>query len=235
LGRDPQEEVTLMPPKIAVLLDENTSAGGAKYEAHKGYFRGIIDAGGAPFGIPYAPEMRDLIVAEFDGLLTAGGGFSYPADWYADAPSHAPASERLAFELAIVPAFLAEDKPVLGICAGMQMLAAHKGAKLTSNVASVSPHNRKDLMHDVVIETGTLLHKLVGADRLSVNTFHNEAIVELAEGVVASAHAEDGVIEAVELPHQRFALGVQWHQELFAGANHPGARIFEGFVRACAA
>lgn len=216
------------PPRVAVLLDENTSSGGTRYEAAKGYFLGVSNAGGAPFGVPYDPAMVDLVAEDFDGLLTPGGRYAMPADWYVGEAAPSPVADRLEVEIALVRGFLAKDKPVLGICAGMQVLAALHGAKIT---AQVPDHNERGRMHEVRIAPGSGLAALVG-ERLSVNTFHNEAIVEAGEAV-PTAWADDGTIEAIELPDYKFALGVQWHQELFAHEEHRGNAIFQGFVDAC--
>lgn len=68
-------------PRIAVILDENTSGGGRRNEASKGYFEGIANAGGLPFGVPYLAEMVDVVLSDFDGVLSVGGRFSYPSHW----------------------------------------------------------------------------------------------------------------------------------------------------------
>lgn len=214
---------------MAVLLDENTSSGGSRYEAAKGYFLGVSRAGGLPFGIPYDADVAAAAIADFDALLTPGGRFANPPEWYVGEAAPSPPSERLGVEIALVEGFLAADKPVLGICAGMQTLACLHGGRLT---ALVPDHNERGRMHEVTVTPGTMLATLVGA-RLSVNTFHNEAVLALGPGVVASARADDGVLEALELPGYRFALGVQWHQELFAQEDHPGNGIFQGLVDAC--
>ena len=100
-----------MAARIAVLLDENTSSGATRYEAHKGYFQGLRDAGAAPFGLPYFAEMVPGVVADFDGLLSVGGRFAYPAAWYLDGEaSFAPESPRLAVEQALMSGFLAAGK-----------------------------------------------------------------------------------------------------------------------------
>jgi putative glutamine amidotransferase len=213
---------------VAVLLDENTSAGGTRYEAAKGYFGGVSRAGGAPFGVPYDPAVVPLVLADFDGLLVPGGRYAMPAEWYVGEAAQSPETERLPVEIALIEGFLAANKPVLGICAGMQVLAALNGAKLT---AQVDGHNERGREHAVRTVAGTQLAGLVG-ERLTVNTFHNEAVVEPGRGL-PSAWADDGVLEAIELPDRRFALGVQWHQELFADADHPGNGLFRGFVDAC--
>jgi putative glutamine amidotransferase len=213
-------------PRIALLMDENTSSGGARYEAHKGYFHRVIDAGAAPFGVPYAMSLVADVVASFDGLLTAGGRFAFPAAWYATQPPEAPRTARPEVEIALVRGFLEQDKPVLGMCAGMQALACIHGAKLDANVAghdAGGPHEVRTLAR-------TQLSALAG-ERLSVNSHHREALATLSGALIASAVADDGVIEAIEIPARRFAMGLQWHQELH-GSDHPGHAIFRGFVRA---
>ena len=94
-------------PRIAVILDENTSGDGSRYEASKSYFTAIRDAGGLPFGIPYLAEIVGPVVEEFDGLLCVGGRFAYPDDWYLQGkPSKAPPSERFAIERDITAEYL---------------------------------------------------------------------------------------------------------------------------------
>ena len=132
--------------------------------------------------------------------------------------------------------FLAAGRPVLGICAGMQMLACLDGARLTADVKSlgdVLDHDNREQSHEIRIAPGSRLAAMIGAPTLLVNSFHREAVADLGPTLRAVAHASDGVIEAVELPGPGFALGIQWHQELFVGTDHPGNRIFQGFVDAC--
>lgn len=224
-------------PRIAVILDENTSGDGTRYEAAKGYFRGVHDAGGLPFGIPYLPEIIQMVLEEFDGLVSVGGRFAYPTEWYLPGEvSKAPASERLSVERAIVEGFLARDKPVLGICAGMQMLACLHGCRLTPDLRAMMPealeHDRRGQLHAVELAADSRLAAIIGEQTIEVNSFHREAVARLAPSVVASAYAGDGIIEAIEIPANRFAIGIQWHQELLVGTDHPGNRLFQGFVEA---
>src|SRR5476651_752303 len=214
-------------PRIAVILDENTSGDGTRYEAAKGYFRGVRDAGGLPFGVPYLPEIIDVVLEEFDGLLSVGGRFAYPDAWYLPGEvSKAPSSERFAIERTIVEGYLARDKPVLGICAGMQMLACLNGCRLTPDLRAMMPealdHDRRGQLHPVELAANSRLAEIIGAQTMVVNTFHREAVVQLAPSVVASAHARDGIIEAIEIPASRFAIGIQWHQELLVGMDQIG-------------
>jgi putative glutamine amidotransferase len=224
-------------PRIAVILDENTSTDGTKYEASKNYFRAIADAGGLPFGIPYLRNIVDETISGFDGLLSVGGRFAYPENWYiGDEISLAPRSERFEIEQAIMQGYLERDKPVLGICAGMQMLGCLHGCRMASDVQTLVSdaltHDKRGYMHTVSLAAGSRLAGIVGLPAMEVNTFHREAMAHLISPVVASAHADDGIIEAIEIPSRRFAIGVQWHQELLASTDHPGNAIFRGFVDA---
>jgi putative glutamine amidotransferase len=227
-----------MVPQIAVLMDENTSSGGTRYEAHKGYFNEILTARGAPFGIPYAQELVSRVVREFDGFLAVGGRFAYPSEWYVDGhKTQSPHSDRLEVERSLMTSFLDAGKPVLGICAGMQMMACLHGSKLIANIEtlwpSALPHDKKDWFHPITILDDTLLRRVVGTATVQVNSFHREAIAEVGVGVTVSARAEDGIIEAIELPSYSFALGIQWHQELLTADEHPARKIFTAFVDAC--
>ena len=224
-------------PRIAVIMDENTSGDGTRYETTKAYFVAVQRAGGLPFGIPYIPEMIETVVEEFDGFISVGGRIRFPRDWYiAGDESRYPSSERLEVEQALMRGFLERDKPVLGICNGMQMLACLHGARMVHEVRKIGPHilthDERTAMHSVEIVSDTMLARMVGTTSLHVNSRHQEAVVEASGPAVISARAPDGVIEAIEIPSRRFAIGVQWHPEAFATQDNPGNKLFSAFVQA---
>ena len=131
------------------------------------------------------------MIDEFDGFVSVGGRISFPTEWYVDGDqSKFPASERLDVELALMSGFLERDKPVLGICNGMQMLACLNGCRMVSDVRSLRPdiiqHDERGLLHPAAIKAGTVLSQIVGVAELNVNTHHREAIVHVSDNVVAS-------------------------------------------------
>jgi putative glutamine amidotransferase len=131
--------------------------------------------------------------------------------------------------------------PVLGICAGMQLLNVVRGGTLYQDLpadAGVSGHEQaapKDLpSHAVKVAPGTLLWRLLGAGvpEHRVNSTHHQAVREPGTGVLVAATAPDGVIEAVELPDLSFAVGVQWHPEAVVAHDPRQAGLFTGVVEA---
>ncbi|MGI9476356.1 MAG: gamma-glutamyl-gamma-aminobutyrate hydrolase family protein [Hyphomicrobiaceae bacterium] len=226
-------------PRIAVILDENTSGDASRYEASKGYFEAVRNAGGLPFGIPHMADMAPVVADTFDGVVLSGGRYAFPDEWYLEGEvSKAPPSrDRVAMERSIIETCLARDKPLLGICAGMQALACLNGCRLWADIQSthpnIRPHDQQGRMHPVKLDRRSRLHKLVGTTAMRVNTFHREAVRQLSPAVRASAYSDDGIVEAIEVIEHRFAIGLQWHQERFAGVDHPGQAIFNGFVNAC--
>ena len=224
-------------PIIAVLMDENTSSGGNQYAMGKGYFTAIVQAGGVPLGVPYELKILSDVMATCHGLLCPGGRFAYADSCYkGEMTSNSPVSDRLAIETALINGFLALDKPVLGICAGMQLLGCLHGAKMTPDLVATEPdaqiHDQDGRAHWINTVAGTKLHQIVGADKFETNTYHREALVAVSEEVQVSAYAPDGIIEAIELPRHRFAIGVQWHPEKMLDTAHSKS-IFAAFVDAC--
>jgi putative glutamine amidotransferase len=224
-------------PRIAVLLDENTSGDGRRYEAAKGYFEGVYAAGGLPFGIPYLEGVAEVVVRDFDGVLLTGGRYASPAEWYlGDRPPAPTAFDRAAVETRIASDCLRLGRPILGICAGMQLLAGLSGCRLRSDIASRAvfgvDHAAGARGHIVRLTPDSRLRRLIGRSEIQVNSYHEEAVSDLSPAVRLAATAEDGVIEALEVSAHPFAIGIQWHQELLVGAGHPGDAVFHGLVDA---
>jgi putative glutamine amidotransferase len=188
-------------------------------------------------------------MAGIDGLLLTGGGDVDPAK-YGEAPhsTMSPAEPgRDDFELALVALAREQRLPIFAVCRGIQVLNVACGGTLVQDIPSqltgalphqleVPPHQPMEFAHEVWIEADTLLSRLMrerisDADACDVNSRHHQAVRQLAPGLIVSATAPDGVIEAIEDPNARFCLGVQWHPENFfrTGEFRP---LFEGFLQA---
>jgi putative glutamine amidotransferase len=190
----------------------------------RGYADAVQGAGAIALLLPPdddSAEQPGPLLDRLDALLVAGGRDIDPLSYGArpEPETAEPQPERDRFELALLSAALERDMPVLGVCRGMQMLNVACGGTLLQHLAGElcerhrhTPGEFSD--HDVVLVPGSLAARAAGGERVSVRSHHHQALAELGEGLVASGHApEDGVVEAVELPGKRFALGVLWHPE----------------------
>jgi putative glutamine amidotransferase len=224
-------------PIIGIILDENTSQGGASYDTGKGYFQAIEKAGGVAVGLPYAPESLEFARQYCAGLMSTGARIKFPSQWYVlGQESYAPYSDRFAIEQALVEAFLAEDRPYLGICNGMQMLGCLSGCRMSGDAKSYTDgsiaHDDRSTRHGIKVTPGTRLHAITGLDYLQVNSFHREALVEISDQVIVSGYSDDGLVEAIERPDRRFVMGVQWHPERLLDETADAGALFRAFVAA---
>lgn len=228
-------------PTIGILLDYETSGSFSKrphYALRTAYFDAIWKAGGIPVGIPYIEAARDAYLDILDGLIVPGGFYAFPPELYGDPATGEALHPRYAFERQLMADALDQNLPTLGICAGMQVMAAARGAtmwrdiknELDCDVDHLNGKPAEETAHTITIEAGTRLHSIAGSTQIAVNTAHNEALRDVPDGIVISARAPDGVIEAIELPDRRFAVGVQWHPEFFLGDNDPNFALFEHLI-----
>lgn len=233
-------------PNIGITLDWEKEGSFSKrpyYALREHYFHAVYQTGGLPVAIPHIKEGIGNYLAGVQGLIVPGGEFAAPKEWYvasAEPFAYQP-SPRMAFDRDILAQALAKDLPVLGICAGMQFMGCVQGCKMTRSVhtymkTTINHWDGKpaeETAHDIHITPGTLLAKAAGAGTFAINSHHQEALVEIAEGVVVNALAPDGVVEGIELPGYRFALGVQWHPEYLVSSIDKA--IFRAFVEAAGA
>lgn len=238
-------------PIIGIPLDWDKGGSGGSfsprpyYALRVHYFDAVHAAGGMPIGIPFLPDMLEDYLNMVDGLLIPGGDMASPLEWYepADEPLAFAPSPRGAFELEILRRTLACDLPLLAICQGMQSLGGLLGGRLTRNVQKryggtiahrddVNIAAQTEYAHPVHIVPGSLLHRIVGADTIEVNTHHREAITAVGSHTRITGTAPDGVIEAIEVEDKTFALGVQWHPEYFPQPHTADGKIFKAFIAA---
>ncbi|MGW7253270.1 gamma-glutamyl-gamma-aminobutyrate hydrolase family protein [Streptomyces sp. NPDC054834] len=180
------------------------------------YPRLVQRAGGlAAMLPPDDPAHAAATVARLDGLVVAGGPDVDPARYGAERSPRTgpPAPERDAWELALVDAALAARVPLLGICRGMQLLNVALGGTLVQHLDGHAEVVGVFGGHPVKPVPGTLYAEAV-PEETTVPTYHHQAVDRLGEGLVPSAYAADGTVEAVELPSAGWVLGVQWHPEM---------------------
>lgn len=147
---------------------------------------------------------------------------------------------RTDFEIQLTRLALTRELPVFGICGGAQVLNVALGGSLYQDIPSQVPKAHKhsgspERAHTVDIVPGTRLAAVVGMPEMRVNSLHHQAVKVPGQGMVVSASACDGVIEAVEIADRPFVIGVQWHPEQLFMDDDAAQRLFSAFVQAAAA
>ena len=207
------------------------------------YVHAVELVGGIPVLLPVYDDYRHLTEAlqRLDGVLFAGGNDVNPL-LYGTHPSLktgkvSPNRDRQEIQLA---RYLVEDTrmPVFFICRGNQILNVALGGTLHQDLAESRFQNHSilsvpatDVCHNIAITDRSLLHQLLGKDTLEVNSLHHQAVDEVGDGLVVSARAADGVVEALELPQRDgFALAVQWHPEMLVDSYADHRKLLAAFV-----
>lgn len=212
-----------------------------------GYMKGIENAGGIPVMLPLTEDTDEIseICNKFDAFLFTGGQDVSPYI-YGQKPAKQCGEcciSRDVMEKQILKTVLETDKPVLGICRGIQFFNAVLGGTLYQDLKSEHPspvtHCQKTPydkpVHSVKIIKGTPLFDILQTENLLVNSYHHQAIKTLSPHLSAAAYSEDNLIEGVYIKNKSFALAVQWHPEFMYKTDKFAQKIFEAFVRSAAA
>lgn len=209
-----------------------------------GYMDGVAEAGGLPIMLPLPDdeEQIDQLVALCDGFLFTGGQDVDPSLYgeEKDAACGECCPERDAMETKLLNAALKLDKPIFGICRGIQFINTALGGTLYQDLPSQHPsaiehHQRPPYdvpVHTVTPIPSTPLAALLGDGPFAVNSYHHQAVKKLASVWSAMAVAPDGVIEAAYMPDRRFVWAVQWHPEFSFRVDENSRKLFHAFVQA---
>jgi putative glutamine amidotransferase len=212
------------------------------------YVHAVMAAGGVPVLIPLLaedPATLRAIYERIDGVLIPGGVDIDPA--YYRTPRHEKLGRldpaRDTSELVMARWAVKDAKPVLGLCRGLQVINVALGGSLWQDLAEERPHSlkhdyfptagwaREHRAHVVEVRPDSRLAEALGSGAVSVNSMHHQGIRDLGYRLTATAIAPDGLIEAAEA-EEGFAVGVQWHPEMFEGGDAGVGRLFEAFVDA---
>ncbi len=212
------------------------------------YVHAVMAAGGVPVLIPLLaedPATLRAIYERIDGVLIPGGVDIDPA--YYRTPRHEKLGRldpaRDTSELVIARWAVKDAKPLLGLCRGLQVLNVALGGSIWQDLAEERPESLKHdfsptagwagdhRAHEVEVRGDSRLGEALGHGAVSVNSMHHQGIRTLGYNLVATATAPDGLIEAAEAT-EGFAVGVQWHPEMFEGGDAGVGRLFEAFVDA---
>ena len=227
---------------LQALVDEKRDS----YWMLPGYFEGVIEAGGIPVMLPLISDEEDIgkLVEKFDGFIITGGHDVGPEVYGMtdETENVEPCTARDDMEVILLKKAMEADKPVFGICRGLQFINAALGGSLyqdipmqfPSEVNHRQPAPYDEPIHPVKLEEGSWLKNLAGCDIIMVNSCHHQGLKDLAEGLVISAKAEDGLVEAAEMPDKKYLKAVQWHPEFMHKKDEMSRKIFSDFVKACA-
>lgn len=207
------------------------------------YVNSVIEGGGSPVILPVIAddEAIEVQMRNVDGLILSGG---YDVDplLYGEEPTQKQDfiyPEIDDHDIKLIKAAYKMNKPILGICKGIQILNVAFGGTLYQDLSHIEDcfimhsQNSKRYMpgHTVEILKGTKLYNIFG-DTIRTNSFHHQAVREVAPNFIPNAWSKDGVVEGIELKGEGFVIGVQWHPEGMFEKYPIMLKLFKAFVDA---
>ena len=233
---DPRDLVGISSQHGAVGQDWNFVTGDYVYALEK--------AGATPVLLPRCNDSETLlpILEMLDGILITGGTDVAPYYYGENQKNYCgmviPLRDE--YDLSIARYALANDKPLLGICRGNQIINVACGGTLYQDIQKDGEFNshsydltsRNAAFHTAKLAEGSIVRAAFGEEELWINSFHHQAVKDPGKNVKVTAVAYDGVTEAIEVEGKKFAVGLQWHPEMMFDTPLQ-AKIFDAFVAAC--
>ena len=222
------------PQKTVAIVHNNQNTTGIEY-ALTDKNVGIYNVDTSQFNLEDVERMID----EANGVIFAGGN-DFDPSLYGGDPELVEDYSREDDEksIGIFTYAIERNKPILGICRGMQLMNIYYGGSLYDDIkiqySKDVIHRGQDktyAYHSVNIRDDSYLKEIIGENQIEVNSFHHEGIRKLADGLDVAAESPDGLIEAIENPYYSYMIGVQWHPEASYSDDEYSKRIFADFIR----
>ncbi len=237
--------VIILKPVIGMTAMFSDANGSRIYKIMESYVKAILNAGGTPVLLPScgSPEEYAQFADKLDGYLVPGGQ-DISSLLYGEEPRRQVTFVRSAddeYEFALIRKMAEQNKPVLGICRGCQVINVAFGGTLYQDIPSQCPDShghyqtapRHEAYHSVELVGGSRLAKILDCDALCINSFHHQAVKDVAPNFHINANARDGIIEGIE-HDEKYILGVQWHPEGMYEVHPQFKNIFDDFIREAA-
>ena len=196
-----------------------------------GYMKAIEKSGGVPIMLSFSQDKDELTVAYglCDGILFTGGHDVNPTIYGQVISDKCGISceTRDVMEGFLLDLCVSDNKPLLGICRGLQFINAHLGGTLYQDLPTEYQSN---IEHHMTPPYDIAIHNV---EVRGVNSYHHQAIKELADGLEAVAISEDGLVESIAIKNQKFAIAVQWHPEFSYDSSDDSKKIMKAFVDSC--
>ena len=212
----------------------------ARHIVNDSYVLAVKKAGGIPLLIPALDESQaEDVYNSIDGIIFTGGDDPDPF-FYGEEPEEGLGDvtpRRDSFELALARCALKGEKPVLGICRGIQLLNIAAGGTLYQDLKGHTRQQHRQIAprwhtsHRVEIEKQSRLYQTIKNESVRVNSFHHQAVREVGKGLWVVARSLDGMIEAIEaVDPQKYLLGLQWHPELLIDRDEHSFHVFAELI-----
>lgn len=224
----------------------------ASWVMNQRYFLACTEVGAVPWMVPLldADEATTRAIYDrLDGVFLAGGVDMDPASYGEERTEFCGRTDaaRDTVELAFARWALEDGKPLFGVCRGMQVMNVAAGGTLIQDCDAQYEKSikhdyfpgagwaRDHLAHEITLAAGSRLQRAFGGETAMVNSMHHQGIRALGAGLVATAWAPDGLMEALETTGSAFQVGVQWHPEMLIDRDAGTRRLFEDFIAAAVA